>query len=121
MTTTWDEASARSSAFARLASLLEGLRSIPAFGPVVTDEYKLGYSAARNDVVPMVDVEVTELLGIYEVLEVASRLFDSSKLGDFLARPLVDLGGKSPVEAMNDGESASVLQLLASEYEGQVG
>jgi hypothetical protein len=121
MTTTWDEAGARSLAFARLSSLLEGLRSIPAFGPVVTDEYRLGYSAARNDVVAMVDVEVTELLGIYEVLEVASRLFDPSKLGDFLARPIADLGGRSPVEAMNAGDSASVLQILAAEYEGQVG
>jgi len=120
MTTTWDDALAPAPAFEKLTRLLEGLRSVPSFGPVVTEDFKSGYSAARNDVVPMVDFEVTELLGVYEVLEVASRLFQPSRLGDFLARPIAELGDRNPIEAMGMGDAAKVLELLASEYEGQV-
>ena len=103
MTTTWDESGPSTPAFDRLTSLLERLRLISPWGPVVTEEFRLGYSAARNDVVPLVDLEVTEMLGVYEVLKVANELFRPDRLGEFLANPLAELGGTSPIVLLGRG------------------
>jgi hypothetical protein len=106
--------------FERLSSLLDRLQVVPTFGPVVTDDYRLGYSAARNDAVPLVDAEITDLLDVYEVLDVAVSLFTPEKLGEFLTTPITALDGESPIEVMRGGDAARVLELLAAEFEGQV-
>lgn len=120
MTTTWDDVIQGPPASERLGRLLDRLRLIPPFGPVVTDEFKLGYSAARNDVVPLVDIEVTDLLGVYDVLNMASALFRPDRLGEFLSKPVPELDGVSPIDMIARGQASRVLELLAPEYEGQV-
>ncbi|HEY4270225.1 MAG TPA: antitoxin Xre/MbcA/ParS toxin-binding domain-containing protein [Galbitalea sp.] len=101
-------------------NLLDRVTTLPAFAAFVSEEYKAGYSASREDILPTVDVEVTELLGVYEVLEVARSIFEPKALGAFLSSPVDALGGKSPIDLMSEGSPRRVLELLASEVEGQI-
>jgi len=120
MTTTWDESSSGGIREA-VRSLLDDLRVIPDFGPIVTDDYREGYSAARNDVVPMVDARLGELMDVYVALDIARSLFTGQGLGEFLTKRVAVWDNRTPIERMAAGEAAAVIELLASEYEGQVG
>lgn len=104
----------------RLRSLLGQITTIPAFSPLVPQEYQAGYRAGRSDIEPMVDVEVTSLLGVYEVLEVVQALFEPNELGRFLASPVESLGNRTPLETIAQGDANRILELLAAEFEGQV-
>jgi hypothetical protein len=121
MTTTFEDAPLSTVPLERLQRLLDQVRANPQFGPMVTDEYRSGYSAAKIDVEPLVDVEVTSMLGIYEVLDVASALFKPSQLGVFLTRSVSALNDHSPMDLLMAGEAQRVLELIAAEYEGQAG
>ena len=121
MSTTWDLSEPVPPAFSELEKVLDRVRATPQFGPLVTPDYQSGYSAARSDAVPIVDAGVSELLGVYVVLDLANSLFTPERLGAFLAKPLPELDGQSPLSIMRDGQSSRVLELLASEYEGQTG
>lgn len=120
MTTTWEESGAGAVREA-VRDLLEDIKLVPDFGPLRTDDYREGYSAARNDVVPIVDARLGELMDVYIALEIAQTLFSGGGLGEFLTRRIPTWGDKTPVERMASGEAAAVIELLAAEYEGQVG
>jgi hypothetical protein len=120
MTTTWDE-SGPGSVREAVRGLLEDIKFVPDFGPVRTDDYREGYSAARNDVVPMVDARLGELMDVYIALDIAQALFTDVGLGEFLTKRIPVWGNRTPIERMASGEAAAVIELLAAEYEGQVG
>lgn len=105
----------------RFRNFVDSLAVIPPFSAdVVTEDFASGYSAGRSDIGYAVDSEITGILGVYEVLDVASALFDGEALGEFLTARVTALDDRTPIEALLTGDSSDVLALLASEYEGQV-
>ncbi len=121
MTTTWvPTGDSDSPVLHRFRELLDDLTHLPDFGPIRSDDYRSGYSAARTDILSLIDVGVTDLLSVYEVLTVARSLFEPAEFGRFLDRDVPELGGHSPLQLIGAGDASRVLELLASEYEGQV-
>jgi hypothetical protein len=120
MTTNWPTETTTTPVFDRLREILEDLASLPDFGPIRSEDYKSGYSAARSDIASLIDVGVTDLLSVYEVLGVARKLFEPADFGAFLNRRVAELDGHSPLELFDTGQATRVLELLAAEYEGQV-
>jgi hypothetical protein len=100
---------------------LDSISALPAFSSaVVPEEFQRGYSASRNDIAYAVDSEVTDMLSVYEVLDVANSLFEPAALGRFFTKRVPGLDNRTPLNALMEGDAAQVLALLASEYEGQV-
>ncbi len=120
MTTTWEQRPVLP-VTEKFRLFLDSIAVIPPFSSaLVTDDFRRGYSASRNDIGYAVDSEVTGLLSVYDVLDVAGSLFEPAALGQFLTRTVAELGDRTPLQALIAGNGSDVLALLASEYEGDV-
>lgn len=53
-----------------------------------------------------------------EIAELGAAVYTHDRLGDFMATPLAEHGGLSPLQLIERGEADRVLAALASDYEG---
>jgi transcriptional regulator with XRE-family HTH domain len=53
-----------------------------------------------------------------EIAELGAAVYTRERLGDFMATPLAEYGGLSPMQLIERGEGDRVLAALASDYEG---
>ena len=53
-----------------------------------------------------------------EIAELGAAVYTRERLGDFMATPLAEHGGLTPLQLIERGEADRVLGALASDYEG---
>ena len=58
------------------------------------------------------------MAALREIADLGADVYTRERLGDFMATPLSEHGGLSPLQLIERGESARVLAALAADYEG---
>ena len=67
---------------------------------------------------PARDAARERMAELREIAELGATVYTRERLGDFMATPLAEHGGLSPLQLIERGEGNRVLAALAADYEG---
>jgi transcriptional regulator with XRE-family HTH domain len=67
---------------------------------------------------PARDDARARMAALREIADLGAAVYTRERLGDFMATPLPEQGGLSPLQLIERGEAGRVLAALAADYEG---